>query len=274
MNHPRVRRNIIPAVPEEKEKFADMAANIIKISDIVLEILDARFIDDTRNKEAENLVRKLGKKLIFVLNKSDLVNINKVKQNLPEDLHPYAFVSCKNRKGIWDLRNMIKIEVRRIGDERFKRKHVGIIGYPNTGKSSLINFLIGRKSAKTSPEAGLTRGVQKIKLVGNILLIDTPGVIPEKEFQYERIMETGKHSRIAARTHSQIKDPESEVYSLTIRYPGVIEKFYGIESEDFNDFIEKLGRKKRFLLKGNVVDEDRTLRVILRDWQEGNIRID
>ena len=266
------KKNISPKV-DKKAKFSEMSDNIIRISDIVLEVIDARFLKETRNSESEKLVYKYGKKLIFVINKSDLVDISKLKKLIPEDMHTYVFVSCVRKKGISLLRNVIKMETKRLGDERYKKKHVGIIGYPNTGKSSLINVLIGRSSAGTSSSAGFTKGIQKIRLAKNILLIDTPGVIPQDEFVREKILETGKYSIIGARTDSQIKDPESGIYNIMEKYPGIIEKFYGIENLDFDEFIEKLGRKRYFLKKGNLVDEDRVYRMIIRDWQQGRIRI-
>ncbi len=266
------KKNISPQA-KKKAKFSEMSEEIIRISDIVLEVLDARFIKETRNHESEKLIEKYGKKLIFVINKSDLADIEKLKKELPEDMRPYVLVSCIRKRGVQKLRDKIKMEVKRIGDEKYPKKHVGIIGYPNTGKSSLINMLIGKSSVGTSSEAGFTKGVQKIRLAENILLIDTPGVIPQKEYVHERIMETGKHSIIGARTNSQIKDPESEIYSIMNKYPGVIEKFYGFENLGFEVFIEQLGRKRNFIKKGNLVDEERTLRSILKDWQEGKIRI-
>ena len=266
------KKNITPNT-KKKQKFSEMSENIIRISDIVLEVLDARFLKETRNSDAEKLIYKYGKKLIFVINKSDLADIQKLKKLIPEDVHPYVFVSCMKKRGISLLRDVIKMETKRLGDEQYQKKHVGIIGYPNTGKSSLINLLIGRQSAGTSSSAGFTKGIQKIRLAENILLIDTPGVIPESEFLRERILETGKHSIIGVRTDSQIKDPESDVYALTKKYPGVIEKFYGFENLEFDEFIEKLGRKRCFLKKGNLVDDERVYRMILKDWQEGRIRI-
>src|SRR4030042_2166696 len=110
--------------------------------DIILEILDARFPKEMQNKEIEKLIKDKGKKVIYVLNKSDLT------RKRDKSLNPRVFVSCKNRKGINELRDKIKQEAAKFkstGD--FNRVHVGIVGYPNTGKSSLINLLIRRTSA-------------------------------------------------------------------------------------------------------------------------------
>ena len=137
-------------VRKQRGKYPLLLMKVIESSDIILEILDARFPKEMQNKEAEKLAERKGKKLIYVLNKSDLT----MKRD--KSLNPRVFVSCKNRKGIGDLRAKIKQEARKIKKEG--RVQVGVIGYPNTGKSSLINLLIGKVSAKQELIQGLQRG--------------------------------------------------------------------------------------------------------------------
>jgi len=251
-----------------KEEFPDIARKVIETSDIILEIIDSRFIKESRNPEIEDFIRKTGKKLIYILNKADLVDIEQIKKDIQENnLRPYSILSCKMRRGGQLLRNRIKIEASRIN---FPQVRVGILGYPNVGKSSVINLLIGRKSAKTAFEAGFTKGMQKIKLAENIFIIDTPGIIPSKEKG-----ESGfaKHVKISSRNYDKVHEPEFVVSSIMKEYPGVFEKFYKIRAKNNPDvLIEKLGRKKCFLCKGNEVDIDRTARIILKDWQEGKMQ--
>ena len=162
-----------------------MVKEVIRISDIVLEVLDARFIEDTRNRELERMILDLGKKIIFVLNKADLIDVVELKKNIDlEGLKPYVLVSCRTREGIKELRTRIKIEAKRMKQER--NTHIGIIGYPNTGKSSIINVIAGGGRAKTASESGFTKGMQKIRLAKGVLLLDTPGVMPEKEAPAQR----------------------------------------------------------------------------------------
>ena len=251
-----------------KKKFPDIVREVISKSDIVLEILDARFIKETRNVELENLIKNKGKKLIYVLNKADLVEDKFIKDQINEQkLLPYVIISCRRRRGSQILRNRIKIEAKKID---FPEKRIGIIGYPNVGKSSVINLLTGRPSAKTAFEAGFTRGMLKIKLAENIFVIDTPGVFPGKEIKDETF---AQHVKIGSRNYDKIHDPEFVVSSIMKEYPGVFEKFYNIKVKNDSDLlIEKLGRKKAFLVKGNEVDIDRTSRLILKDWQAGKMQ--
>ena len=145
------RTGQIKNIKKQKEKFLKIVKDIIRISDIVLQVLDARFIKETRNIEFEKLIKTQDKKIINVLNKSDLI---KSKERIDEELNyikPYVYVSAKNKTGIKELRDKIKILVKKrdfVDKDMKKRAQVGIIGYPNTGKSTLINLLTGKSSAK------------------------------------------------------------------------------------------------------------------------------
>jgi len=255
-------------IKKQRSKFPELAGEIIRISDIILEVLDARFIEETRNPDLEKEIKKKNKKIIYVINKSDLTG--KLERSvLP---HPYAIVSCSKRRGISMLRNKIKAEVKKL-DLKERRAQVGIIGYPNTGKSSLINLLSGRQSAGISPQAGFTKGIQKIRLTSKILILDTPGVISESKYSHTKKHAVAEQARISARTLDKIYDSEIVAFELISRYPQQIKKFYKIEADNEEDFVEKLGRKKNFLKKGGLVNEDRTCRLIISDWQSGKIKI-
>jgi len=263
-------------IRKQKGKYPLIAKKIIENSDIILEILDARFPQETRNIQFEEEIKQKGKKIIYVLNKSDLI-INK-KPDILKELFPYALVSVTSRKGIKDLRNKIKIEAKKISREKEKdfneRVIVGIIGYPNTGKSSLINSLIGRSSAGVGSDAGFTKNLQKIKLSENIVLIDSPGIIPEKEYSSINSEKISRHTKLGARSYSQVKEPEIVIADLMKEYSEALENFYKIDAEgDSEKLIEELGKRKGFRKKGGEIDEDKTSRLIIRDWQSGRIRI-
>jgi ribosome biogenesis GTPase A len=311
----------IANIKKQRGKYPDVMKEVVRISDIVLEILDARFIEETRNLEVEKDILEKGKKLVYVLNKSDLVDVKELEKALPKWMKPYVFVSATERIGLKDIKARIKMESKRIlsarnaVEQRVKEKqangskekmliadliskkriHVGVIGYPNTGKSSVINFISHRGAAKTSKQAGWTKGMQKIRMSEDILILDTPGVIPASLYSSES-NSFAKDVKVGGRTYSNVKNPEDVVYYLISapepkdennltekekiladeaeRNSRAIRKFYDIKSDgDMNDLIEELGEKKRFLGKGGKVDVDRTARIILRDWQEGKIKV-
>lgn len=261
----------------ERAKYPFLAEKIIQMSDIILEVMDARFIKETRNFELEEQIRKQNKKIIYVFNKSDLIDLRKIKnEEGVEQLSPKVFVSCKTRKGVKELRNKIKItsyHVENRVDTALGKITVGIIGYPNTGKSSVINVLVGKPSAGIGADAGFTKGIQKVNLTTSIVLLDSPGVIPSKEYSSSDISAFSKHAKVGARSYSQVSNPEIIVSNMMKEFSSVIEKFYNINSEgDAEILIEELGRKRGFLKKGDEVDEDKTARLILKDWQQGKIR--
>jgi len=277
---------------KHRKEFPDITRAVLDSSDIILEVLDARFIEETRNPELEKTAIEKGKKIIFVLNKSDLTDEKEIKKTAP---YPFVMVSCKSRRGSSDLREKIKIEAKKIKNDihlawkqakniphseecgfqgiQNEKISVGVIGYPNTGKSSIINLLTGKPAAGTAAESGFTKGIQKIKLSENLYLIDTPGVIPDKENSSINRNDLVKHGMINVRTYDKIREPEFVVHELMKRNPEAFEKFYNIKSGGNSEvFIDILGKRKGFLSKGGVVNIDRTARLILKDWQEGKIR--
>lgn len=309
----------IANIKKQRGKYPDIMKDVVRISDIVLEILDARYIDEMRNEAVEADVIKKGKQIIYVLNKIDLVDRQAL--DLPKDMKPVVFISATKGEGINNLKGRIKMEAKRIlkvaeeeevveedkSKSKIKKKnldlikkvrsgrrvHVGVIGYPNAGKSSVINAITRRGVAKTAKQAGFTKGMQKIRMSDGILILDTPGVIADSEYSSE-VGSFAKDVKVGARTYSDVKYPEDMVAYLicapepkdaenataaekrAIKEAEVnaenIDLFYGVAARgDVDKLIEELGRAKGFLGKGGVVDIDRTARLVLRDWQEGRI---
>ncbi|MBW2971629.1 50S ribosome-binding GTPase [Candidatus Woesearchaeota archaeon] len=234
--------------------------DVIKEADILLEVIDARLIDESRNMEIEDKVAKAGKALVFVINKCDLVEKSKLEK-VKRSLRPCVFMSATKRLGTSFLRTEI---MKRAPKDRFK---VGVLGYPNTGKSSVINALKGKAAASTAPISGHTKGIQLIRVSKRMYLVDTPGVFPYME------KDEAKHAMIAARTFANIKDPEAAVLELIETFPKQVEGYYRVKHDD--DPEEVLGRvaaKLKKLRKGGVPDLNAAARIVLQDWQKGKIR--
>lgn len=250
--------------------------DIIRISDIVMEVLDARFIKETRNLELEAKIKEQGKGILYVINKIDLLSkeqLRALKERVElENIKPSVLVSCNSHKGRHNLKDRIKIEVKR-KKIQFPKSHVGIIGYPNTGKSSLINMITGRHAVRTSPRAGLTQGMHKIRINSNILLLDTPGVIPNKEDAKSNSIAQKKHTKMGVATYDRIKDPIFAVVAIMKENPGKVEQLYGIEANgDVEILLDTLGKQRHMVKRGNQVDLDRAARIVLKDWQAGKIK--
>ncbi len=289
---------------KHRQDYPSLAKEVIIASDIVLEILDARFIKETRNSMMENFAKEHGKLLIYVLNKADLVKHQEIENSgILEELHPHVFLSCVSHHGRRQLRDEIKIQSKKFkkskkkteepekdsdhehieihkqgrGYQKFfkvgQQVHVGVIGYPNVGKSSIINMLTGRGAARTSPKAGFTRGIQKVKLADGIILLDTPGVMSDEDAAASQSLHLKKHAMIGVRTYDSTKNPEFVVAEIMQDNPGLFESHYRIDANgDSEVLIEELGKKRKFLVKGGAIDTDRTARIILKEWQSGKIR--
>ena len=233
--------------------------SVIQQSKIIIEVLDARNIEESRNKEIEDKDRSAGKKLLFVINKCDLADpkeLNRYKKNLK----PSVFISSKNKLGTTILKKKI-LEL-----SKGKETVVGVLGYPNVGKSSLINALSGRGAAKTSSRSGFTRGIQKIRVDNRIMILDAPGVLPYKE------KDESKHAKISALDYSQLKHPEETALLFIEDNKEMIRTHYNLESEDGDAMLEELAFKLKRLLKGNKPDLESTSRALLKDWQSGKIK--
>lgn len=262
-----------------RKEYVELLESIINSSDIILEVLDARFVDEMRNRTIENKIKEKGKRVIYVLNKSDLAKQETIQKNL-NHLRLSISLSCKNRKNSGKLRNFIKQEARKVGETVDRgRVTVGVIGYPNSGKSTLINLLIGRGSARTSPDAGFTTSIQKLRLSKGIVLLDSPGVIPPEQYSSQAGEKISRHAKLGGRDYNKVKEPDMVVHLIMKEHPGILEDYYGIQAEgNVEDFLEKLGRQKRYMKSrkgggGGEVDEDRAAREVLKDWQMGKIKI-
>ncbi len=238
-------------------RFGWVVHKVIEKSDIVLEILDARFIDETKNREIEYKVKNRNKILIQVINKCDYVDKNYLDE-IKGELENCVFISATKRFGITLLRQKIRMLANK---KKIKKPIVGVVGYPNVGKSSIINALKGKGSAKTSPEAGFTKGAQYLKIGNDFLMIDTPGVIARgKNIEEELVL-------IGAKNPYAMKDPDLAVIKLLKDNPGLVEKRYGVEvKEDKEETIEDIALKLNLKKKGNLPDVDRVSRKILQDW--------
>ena len=245
-----------------------LVKEVIHRADILLEVLDARLPDETRNPELEGKIKEIGKKIIFVMNKSDLVSqdiMEREKKRL-QKICPTVFVSSRLHQGTKMLREEI---LKNVSKDQIK---VGVLGYPNVGKSSIINVLKGKKSAPTSSFSGYTKGLMDVRITSRIMLVDTPGVIPYME------RNEFKHALIGTKNVQQIKDPESVAIEMIeyLEKKGIdVAKFYNSKKgKDELGTLENISLSRKALLKGGIADTEKMAKIIIKDWQEGKMRVD
>ncbi|MFW5865966.1 MAG: GTPase, partial [Nanoarchaeota archaeon] len=238
--------------------FWSIVDKVLQDADILLLVLDARLPERTNNSELREKAKRLGKTLITVVNKADLVE-KWMLVSLKKKYRPCVFVSAQKYYGMTKLRQMIL----RYAD--ITPVKVGVVGYPNTGKSSVINALKGKSSAPVSSVSGYTKGRQDIKVDNKIRIIDTPGVLSAGDDTKSNKL------KIAASTNIK-EDHDLVAYELLRENGFVVMRYFGLEKNDYADEQEmleaialKLNRKK----EGGEPDTETTARIILQQWQKG-----
>ena len=237
-----------------------MVLNVLRNSDVVLLLVDARMPEVGRNSEIVNKIRE-GKQLVYVFNKIDLVGkkgLGELKKEYPDAF----FVSCKKKTGVKDLKRML-VEMAEGRDRSSLR--VGVVGYPNVGKSTLINLLAPAAKAKISSVSGTTRKTQWARN-GKLRIMDSPGVIPFGDSGARVGVMSGKDAH-------KIKNPEKVAIKIIEFLIGKGVKIYGVGGSDAYEVFDDIGRKKGYLVKGGEIDENRVAIKVIEDWQRGRIRL-
>ncbi|NWQ89062.1 NOG2 protein, partial [Burhinus bistriatus] len=244
---------------------------VIDSSDVVVQVLDARDPMGTRSPHVESYLKKEKhwKHLIFVLNKCDLVPTWATKRwvaVLSQEYPTLAFhASLTNPFGKGAFIQLLRQFGKLHSDK--KQISVGFIGYPNVGKSSVINTLRSKKVCNVAPIAGETKVWQYITLMRRIFLIDCPGVVyPSGDTETDIVLK-------GVVQVEKIKSPEDHISAVLERAkPEYIRKTYKIESwKDTEDFLEKLASRTGKLLKGGEPDLQTVSKMVLNDWQRGRI---
>ena len=246
--------------------FWPIVMNVLRNSDVVLLLVDARMPDITKNSEIVSKVENMrGKRLVIVFNKSDLIgrkDIEKLKKEYPNSF----FVSATKKIGIGKLKSTLENMA-----ENWDRPslRIGLVGYPNIGKSTLINLLAPAAKAKVSSVSGTTKKTQWVRN-GRLRIMDSPGIIPYGDKKVQIGMTASKDPH-------KIRNPEKVAISiielLMKKDPKLLEKYYKASGETAYEVFEDIGRKMGYLVKGGEVDENRISIKVIDDWQKGRIKL-
>ncbi|MES1919443.1 Nucleolar GTP-binding protein 2 [Bonamia ostreae] len=244
---------------------------VIDSSDVVLQVLDARNPVGTRSEHIEKIFRKKDchKNMVFVLNKCDLIPNWAVRQwlrILSKDFPAIAFhASIKRPFGKGSLIKLLR-QYSKLNSHR-KQISVGLVGYPNVGKSSIINALKKKKVCKVAPIAGETKVWQYVTLFKQIYLVDCPGVVcPNSDSDAEIVLKG------VVRVEN-VENPEQYIPEILKRVKKeFLERAYGeFEWVDPEQFLAEFAKKSGKLLKGGEPDVNNCARMILHDWQRGRL---
>lgn len=289
-----------------RKVFEQIYEHVVEVSDVILYVLDSRDPEGTRSKDVEQALHaNPEKRLLFVLNKADLISTNVAKKwqaylglsypTLPfvaSAPAPHAQTFAHN--GLTQISSSTSLlkALKAYSAVMGKPITVGILGYPNVGKSSIINSLVARNSvSKQAPcvvasVAGTTTSIRPIKIDSKIKVIDTPGVVfaaAEKKGK-KPIDDRARLALLHALPPKAINDAIAAASLLLKRLYKVpefkdrlmatynIPSLLSLSSPDLiNDFLVHVARNKGRLNKGGVPDLESAAKAVLNDWRDGRV---
>jgi nuclear GTP-binding protein len=243
---------------------------VIDASDVIIQVLDARDPMGTRSPPIEKYIKKEKsyKHLIFVLNKCDLVPTwvtSRWVKILSKEYPTIAFhASITNPFGKGSLIQLLRQFAQLHKDK--KNISVGFFGYPNVGKSSIINTLRKKKVCKAAPIPGETKVWQYVTLFRRVFLIDCPGVVyHSSDTQTDIILK----SVVRIENIENVDHIEEVLKRVKKEY---LQKHYKIvEWKDHVDFLTQIAKKSGKLHKNGKPDLTICARKVLHDWIRGRI---
>eukprot|EP00931_Biecheleriopsis_adriatica_P063118 TRINITY_DN38185_c0_g1_i1.p1 TRINITY_DN38185_c0_g1~~TRINITY_DN38185_c0_g1_i1.p1 ORF type:complete len:483 (+),score=138.80 TRINITY_DN38185_c0_g1_i1:30-1478(+) len=285
-----------------RKRFYVELRKVLAAADIIIEVLDARDPGSCRSEALEREVTGAGKRLILLLNKIDLVPkeavqawISHLKRSHPaiafKACHggahraTHAMTSASNAPdgllrsthavvGADELMQLLKNYSRQGGTKTKAHVSVGVVGYPNTGKSSVINSMKRHSAVETGGRAGVTKIAQEVQLDSKITLIDSPGVVFEGASEDPAVV-----LRNVVRVENVV-DPVGVVEALAVKAPRqALLDFYGLQRdfEHVSDFLVHVaqvrGKLKRVGGGGPAgLDLASAAKAVISDWTTGKFR--
>lgn len=262
--------------PGHMKKTRELIAENLKMVDIVIEVIDARIPVSSRNPIIDELVK--NKRRLIILNKSDLSD-PKANEAWAETFKKQGnlalTMNCMTGIGVGQLYKLLSRlqDEKNEGQLRKKSLRMMIVGVPNVGKSSLINRMTGKKSAKTGDRPGVTKGKQWLGLENGMQLLDTPGILWPK-FEDPQV---GLNLAFCGSIKDEILDTASlalELIKVLQRdYPQLLRERYKLDELDEDALVnmEAIAAKRGFILSGKRVDYERCARTVLDEFRGGKI---
>lgn len=267
--------------PGHMTKTRRMITAEIKNMDAVCEILDARIPLSSRNPDVDELTA--GKPRLVVLNRVDQADPGETRRWTAYFREKgYAVLEANAKGGAGTAQ--FAVTVRELLRDKLaawaqrgqagRTVRVMVLGIPNVGKSTFINKVARRKTARAEDRPGVTRSKQWVPVDSTLELLDTPGILWPRFDDPE----VGKRLAFTGAIKDDVVDMEELACYLMDylgrRYAPVLEERYKIDvqPEDSGyDLLEKAGRKRGFLMRGAQVDTQRMARVLLDEFRGGKL---
>lgn len=253
----------------------------LKQVDLVAEIIDARIPISSRNPDIDELVGE--KPRLIVLNRADQADpaMNKAWSDwFRQKGWSVLETNARDGKGVGQFSAAIKTALKEKLEQWKAKGLVGrpvramVVGVPNVGKSTFINQVAKKKSAKAGNKPGVTRGKQWVSVDAGLELLDTPGILWPK-FEDET---TGIHLAFTGAVKDEIMDLETLachlIEILAKRYPQALLERFKVEVDPEQpgwELLEQCGRKRGFLISGGEVDTERAARMVLEEYRSGKL---
>lgn len=279
--------------PGHMTKAKRMMQENVRLVDLVIEILDARVPLSSRNPDVDQLAQ--GKQRMIILSKADLADpeltaeyVNYFTKKKIEAIALDARTRKTNTQIMKALSKITKEKKERDQKRGIRNRPVRamICGIPNVGKSTFINSLSGRSSAKTGNKPGVTKGKQWISFAG-LELLDTPGILWPK-FEDQNV---GVRLALVGSIRDEILDEEDLARRLLEillrRYPSLLRDRYFVsddakdaveipEQSEYNDrelheILVQIAAVRNLLKSGAEPDPVRAAHLLLDDFRSGRI---
>lgn len=294
-----------------RRQFDKVFKQVVDAADVVLYVLDARDPEGTRSKDVEREIMAAAggnKRMILILNKIDLVPPPVLKNWLVHLRRYFPTLPLKASNGTANAHSFDhkQLTVKGTSETLFRALKtyahsknlkrsisVGVIGYPNVGKSSVINALTARlnkgssNACPTGAEAGVTTTLREVKLDNKLKLIDSPGIVfPNAEKRKSNKKQVEERARLVllnAIPPKQIEDPIPAV-SLLLKRLSTSEdltskllQLYNIPTlfpsgDQTTDFLIHVARKRGRLGKHGVPNIEAAAMTVINDWRDGRIQ--
>ena len=267
--------------PGHMTKTKRMIASEIQHMDAVCEILDARIPLSSRNPDVDDLTA--GKPRLIVLNRADQADPAQTRRwSQYFRAKGWAVLEANAKGGVGTekfaaaVRELLrdKLEAYAAKGQVGRVVRVMVLGIPNVGKSTFINKVAKRKTAKAEDRPGVTRSKQWVPVDATLELLDTPGILWPKFDDPE----VGKRLAFTGAVKDDVLDIEELACYLmdylSAHYADILTERYKIDVEETDtgyDLLEKAGRKRGFLMRGAQVDTERMARILLDEFRGGKL---
>lgn len=267
--------------PGHMTKTRRLITENLKLIDIIIELVDARVPYSSKNPDIDQLAG--NKPRILIMNKSDLADSSITSQWISwfkEKGYGVIPINSVTGKGIAEVdrvaKEMLKEKLERDKQRGriFRPIRAMVVGIPNVGKSTFINKLVGKSSAKTGDRPGVTKGKQWIKIKKDFELLDTPGILWPK---FED-MNVGMKLAFTGAIKQEILDTHTLCLELlkllSNKFPYTIENRYKIidvNAKTPMELFTEIGQKRGFLIARGEVDYSRTSQIILDELRSGKL---